>query len=180
MLFTVKKENIIEGLQKAAGIIPTRAGAAYLRSLWIKAEGEVLTIMATDANIEFTGTYPADVKEPGLVGVNGRNFVDLVRRLPAGELRIRLDDATGTVILEPRAAVPINFPPMTPRGSKASLRSPAKAPWCGPAISSGDHRPRVFLRERRRIFRRHRVPLLQARWRRPYRSVRPERAISSP
>lgn len=39
MLFTVKKENIIEGLQKAAGIIPTRAGAAYLRSLWIKAEG---------------------------------------------------------------------------------------------------------------------------------------------
>ena len=59
MLFTVKKENIIEGLQKAAGIIPTRAGAAYLRSLWIKAEGEVLTIMATDANIEFTGTYPA-------------------------------------------------------------------------------------------------------------------------
>ena len=58
MLFTVKKENIIEGLQKAAGIIPTRAGAAYLRSLWIKAEGEVLTIMATDANIEFTGTYP--------------------------------------------------------------------------------------------------------------------------
>ena len=100
MLFTVKKENIIEGLQKAAGIIPTRAGAAYLRSLWIKAEGEVLTIMATDANIEFTGTYPAEVKEPGLVGVNGRNFVDLIRRLPA--LR----------------------------------RSPAKAPWCGPAISS--------------------------------------------
>ena len=41
MLFTVKKENIIEGLQKAAGIIPTRAGAAYLRSLWIKAEGAV-------------------------------------------------------------------------------------------------------------------------------------------
>ena len=134
MLFTVKKENIIEGLQKAAGIIPTRAGAAYLRSLWIKAEGEVLTIMATDANIEFTGTYPADVKEPGLVGVNGRNFVDLVRRLPAGELRIRLDDATGTVILEQgRRTYKL---PATPRGSKASLRSPAKAPWCGPAISS--------------------------------------------
>ena len=132
MLFTVKKENIIEGLQKAAGIIPTRAGAAYLRSLWIKAEGEVLTIMATDANIEFTGTYPADVKEPGLVGVNGRNFVDLVRRLPAGELRIRLDDATGTVILEQGR----RSPPMTPRGSKASRRSPTKAPWCGPATSS--------------------------------------------
>lgn len=91
MNITVKKENIIEGLQKAAGIIPSRAGAAYLRSLWMKADGDTLTIMATDANIEFTGTYTAEVKEGGLVGVNGRNFVDLIRRLPAGDLRIRLD-----------------------------------------------------------------------------------------
>lgn len=91
MNITVKKENIIEGLQKAAGIIPSRAGAAYLRSLWLKADEETLTIMATDANIEFTGTYAAEVKEGGLVGVNGRNFVDLIRRLPAGDLRIRLD-----------------------------------------------------------------------------------------
>lgn len=100
MFYTVKKEDIIEGLQKAAGIIPTRTGAAYLRSLWMKAENDSLTIMATDANIEFTGTYPASIKTPGLVGVNGRNFVDLVRRLPNGELRIRLDDTTGTLILE--------------------------------------------------------------------------------
>lgn len=98
MLFIVKKEDIIEGLQKAAGIIPTRAGAAYLRSLWMKAEGDTLTIMATDANIEFIGTYAASVQESGLIGVNGRNFVDLVRRLPAGDLRIRLDE--NTVILE--------------------------------------------------------------------------------
>lgn len=94
MLFTVKKENIIEGLQKAAGIIPTRAGAAYLRSLWIKAEGEVLTIMATDANIEFTGTYPADVKEPGLVGVNGRNFVVSSAVFPPANCVSGLSDAT--------------------------------------------------------------------------------------
>ena len=55
MFLTVKKEDIIEGLQKAAGIIPTRAGAAYLRSLWIQAEENALTIMATEATIEFIG-----------------------------------------------------------------------------------------------------------------------------
>ena len=31
MFLTVKKEDIIEGLQNAAGFITTRAGAAYLR-----------------------------------------------------------------------------------------------------------------------------------------------------
>ena len=103
MFLTVKKEDIIEGLQKAAGIIPTRAGAAYLRSLWIQAEENALTIMATDANIEFIGSYPAEVREPGLAGVNGRNLVDLVRRLPAGELKLRLDQSeggSGTLIIE--------------------------------------------------------------------------------
>ena len=67
MYLTVKKEQIIEGLQKAASIIPSKAGAAYLRSIWLQAvkkpEGDVLTIMSTDVNIEFTGNYPATVKE---------------------------------------------------------------------------------------------------------------------
>ena len=42
MYLTVKKEHIIEGLQKAAAIIPSKAGAAYLRSIWLKAEGDRL------------------------------------------------------------------------------------------------------------------------------------------
>ena len=94
MFFTVKKENIIEGLQKAASIIPSRSGAAFLRSVWIEAKDGILTIMATDANIEFTGTCPAEVKEEGLIGVNGRNVVDLIRRLPSGELKIKLDGSS--------------------------------------------------------------------------------------
>ncbi len=94
------KEQIIEGLQKAASIIPTKTGAAYLRSVWLKAEGESVSIMATDANIEFSGTYPAQVAEPGLVGVQGRAFVDLVRQLPAGNIQVTLDAASGTLLLE--------------------------------------------------------------------------------
>ena len=100
MLLQVQKEQIIDGLQKAASIIPAKSGAAYLRSLWLKAEGDSLTIMATDANIEFTGLYEAKVSDPGMVGVNGRNFVDLVRRLPEGELRLRLDDKSGAFVVE--------------------------------------------------------------------------------
>ena len=38
MKLSVNKEQIIEGLQKAAAIIPAKAGAAYLRSIWLKAE----------------------------------------------------------------------------------------------------------------------------------------------
>ena len=57
MKLKVSKDRIIDGLLKAAAIIPSKAGAAYLRSIWLKAEDGSLSIMSTDANIEFTGTY---------------------------------------------------------------------------------------------------------------------------
>ncbi len=100
MKLTIMKERIIEGLQKAAGIIPARSGAAYLRSLWLKAEGETLALMSTDANIEFTGVYQAVVSRPGLAGVQGRAFVDLVSRLPGGEITLTLDEQAGVLLLE--------------------------------------------------------------------------------
>jgi DNA polymerase-3 subunit beta len=100
MKLTILKEHIIEGLQKAAGIIPTRSGAASLRALWFKAEGETLTLMSTDANIEFTGKYAATVVQEGLIGVQGKAFVDLVRQLPGGQLTLALDDQSGNLLLE--------------------------------------------------------------------------------
>ena len=100
MKLTIMKEHIIEGLQKAAGIIPARAGAAYLRVLWLKAEGETLALMSTDANIEFTGYYVASVSQAGLIGVQGRAFVDLMRQLPGGQITLTLDDQSGNLLIE--------------------------------------------------------------------------------
>ena len=100
MKLTVNKEQIIEGLLKAAAIIPAKAGAQYLRSIWLKAEEGSLSVMSTDANIEFTGRYPAEVATPGLIGVQGRAFVDLVRQLPTGVLHLTLDEGSGNLLLE--------------------------------------------------------------------------------
>lgn len=100
MKLTIVKEQIIEGLQKAANIIPSRTGAAYLRSVWLKAEKDRISILTTDANIEFVGTYPAEVEVEGLVGVQGRAFVDLVRQLPSGHIKLTLDAASGNLLLE--------------------------------------------------------------------------------
>ena len=100
MKLTVNKEQIIEGLLKAVAIIPAKAGAQYLRSIWLKADKGGLSVMSTDANIEFTGCYQAEVAEPGLIGVQGRAFVDLVRQLPSGVLHLSLDEASGNLLIE--------------------------------------------------------------------------------
>lgn len=100
MLLTVYKEEVIEGLQKAANIIPQRTGAAYLRSIWLKAGEGSLEILSTDSNIEFRGSYAAEVRQGGLVGVQGRAFVELLRRLPAGQISLRVDEEAPLLHIE--------------------------------------------------------------------------------
>ena len=100
MFIKVYKEEIIEGLQKAANIIPQRTGAAYLRSIWLKAENSTIELLSTDSNIEFRGSYTAEVMESGLVGVQGRAFVDLMRRLPDGQISLKVDKDHPVLLIE--------------------------------------------------------------------------------
>ncbi len=100
MFLKIYKEDVIEGLQKAASIIPQRTGAAYLRSIWLKVEQGKLEILSTDSNIEFRGSYTAEVIEDGLVGVQGRAFVELLRRLPGGQISLKLDSDSSSLFIE--------------------------------------------------------------------------------
>lgn len=111
MYLKVFKEDVIDGLQKAANIIPAKTGAAYLRSIWLKAEGNMLQILSTDSNIEFSGNYTAEVTEEGLAGVQGRAFVDLVKKMPAGEITLRLEEDSKNLLIEQgrkRYKLPVN------------------------------------------------------------------------
>ena len=100
MLLNLYKADVIEGLQKAAGIIPQRTGAAYLRSIWLRAENGRLEVLSTDSSIEFRGSYTADVQENGLVGVPGRSFVELLRRLPEDRISLKQEAGSSMLLVE--------------------------------------------------------------------------------
>ena len=100
MQLTVFRNDIIDGLQKSSGIIPAKTGAAFLRTIWLEAQGSVLRILSTDSSLEFTGLYTAKVKEEGLCGVQGKSFFELVRKLPPGEIGLTLDAASGNLLIK--------------------------------------------------------------------------------
>ena len=91
MYLRVFKEDFIDGVTKGASIIAHKTGAAYLRTVWLKAEDDKLNILSTDGNIEFTGVYSSNVMESGLVGVEGKKFNELVRKLKPGEIIFKAD-----------------------------------------------------------------------------------------
>lgn len=101
MIITINSEHCAPGIQKASNITPSKAGNAYLRTMWLRASKETGTVsfMTTDASTEYIGTYPAEVVEEGLVGVQSRSISELIRSLPAGLINIRTDEEKGTVII---------------------------------------------------------------------------------
>ncbi|HKK32794.1 MAG TPA: DNA polymerase III subunit beta [Desulfomicrobiaceae bacterium] len=100
MYFKALKEDIIDGLQKSSNIIPVKTGAAFLRTVWVQAEGDSVKIMATDSSIEFVGSYPAAVEQPGLVGVQGKKFSELIRKMPPGEISFTLSEKDGNLLIQ--------------------------------------------------------------------------------
>lgn len=99
MFVKVTRNDIIDGLQKSANIIPAKTGAAFLRTIWLSAEEGALRIMSTDSSLEFVGKYRAEVVEGGLCGVQGRSFYDLIKKLPPGEIQLKLDPASQTLLV---------------------------------------------------------------------------------
>lgn len=100
MFLRVNRDEIIEGLQKSANIIPAKTGAAFLRTIWLKCEDGRLSVMSTDSNLEFCGSYACEIEEPGLAGVQGRAFYELVKKLPSGELVIKKDPEKQSLLVE--------------------------------------------------------------------------------
>ncbi|SKA83579.1 DNA polymerase III subunit beta [Desulfobaculum bizertense] len=100
MFLKVFRDDIIEGLQKSANIIPAKTGAAFLRTIWLRVENGALSIMSTDSNLEFCGTYSAEIIEEGLVGVQGRSFYDLIRKLPAGQITLKAEEEAPYLSIE--------------------------------------------------------------------------------
>ncbi len=141
MLLNVYKADVIEGLQKAAGIIPQRTGAAYLRSIWLRAENGSLEILSTDSSIEFRGTYTAEIQEGGLVGVPGRSFVELLRRLPEGKISLKQEAGASTLLVEQgrrRYKLPVN--------DASWFQSFSEFPEQGAVVWSGDFLQEIIAR----------------------------------
>lgn len=134
MFLKVYKEDVIDGLQKAANIIPAKTGAAYLRSIWLKADNGALQVLATDSNIEFRGSYTAEISKNGLAGVQGRAFVDLLRKLPAGQITLSLEEGSGNLLIEQgrrKYKLPTNDP--------VWFQNFSEFPESGAVVWSGDY-----------------------------------------
>jgi DNA polymerase-3 subunit beta len=88
MEFAIQRDDLLKGLQKSQSVAEKRSSMPILSNVLLEAgEGE-LRLTATDLEVSFTGTYAAQVVAGGAVTVQARKFYEIVKELPAQEIRV--------------------------------------------------------------------------------------------
>ncbi len=86
MQFTTKKADIQEVLGKVQGLAGRKTNLAITTNVLIRAQGDEITIVATDLETGFEGTYPAQVAAEGAVAINAKKIFEIVKEFPTDEV----------------------------------------------------------------------------------------------
>ena len=88
MKFTVQKKDILDVLSKIQGIAGRKSNLAITTNVLIKADGNALTLTATDLETGFEGTYAAQVESSGTIAINARKLFEIIREYPDDTIHI--------------------------------------------------------------------------------------------
>ncbi len=86
------KSVLNNALSSLSRITPTRPVQPILGGFMIFTRDDTLVLQATDMELSLTMIIPAQVEIEGCIVVTGRYLMEIVRRLPDGDLTLQLDD----------------------------------------------------------------------------------------
>src|SRR5437868_14828041 len=90
MEFTVKKFDLLSELNLTQGVVERKTTIPILSHLLCEAQGNRVTLTATDLELSICTSCEAKVKKEGAGTIPAKKLLELVRLLPEGEIRFRL------------------------------------------------------------------------------------------
>lgn len=101
MKLLVQQSALQRATARVSSAVERRQTVLILANVLLRAEGDRLSITATDLDIEIVETIPAQISQPGAITVNASTLAEIARNAPAGaELAIdwaSTDDPRATV-----------------------------------------------------------------------------------
>ncbi len=89
MEFTVSKSDLVRELSLSQGVVEKKTTIPILSNVLLEANGDRLTLTATDLELGIRCSCPARVKKAGAGTIPARKLLDYVRLLPDAELNIK-------------------------------------------------------------------------------------------
>lgn len=92
MDLTLNRTVLLEELSLIQGVVERRTAMPILADVLLSAQGDRLTLAATDLDITLISSCPAAVRREGRATIRGKMFYDLVRALPSDSLDLSVTD----------------------------------------------------------------------------------------
>ncbi|MBI1842708.1 MAG: DNA polymerase III subunit beta [Verrucomicrobia bacterium] len=98
MNLSIAKEQLLAGLQSVQNIVSTRTTLPVLSNVLLRAEGDRLSLTATDLDVTIACSVAAAVKRPGSTTAPVKKLVSIARELGSSDIELDTDDKNVTSI----------------------------------------------------------------------------------
>ncbi len=98
MKFTLSRDKLLEVLQQVQSVVSTRTTLPILSNILIKAQKTGLSMTATDLDVGVQSSIEAEIEQTGGTTLPARRFFNIVRELPANDVRIETDSKNTATI----------------------------------------------------------------------------------
>jgi DNA polymerase-3 subunit beta len=89
---SIPRNDLSKMLSRASSAVAHKSPQAVMQCALIEAADGALTVSGTDSFVSIRSTSNATVKKPGRICVDARKAADVVKNLPAGDVRVLVKD----------------------------------------------------------------------------------------
>jgi DNA polymerase-3 subunit beta len=97
MKATASKKDLLEALARSQGMTDKKSTLPILAHVLLRAEGDALSISATDLVLSLRGSIKATVAEPGSVSIAARDLLQRIQVMPDGDVTLQTEDGAVTI-----------------------------------------------------------------------------------
>ena len=106
MKLVCSRSNLLNGVQIVSKAVPSKTTMSILQCILINAS-EKIKLTANDMELGIETIVEGDIIEPGIVALEAKTFLEIVRKYPDGDIKIETNDSYETVITSGDAYIQI-------------------------------------------------------------------------
>lgn len=92
MKFVVDREALLGALQKVQSVVERKNTIQILGNILCVVKDNQLSLAGTDLEVGVKVTFPVEVQDEGKITLSAKNFVDIVKELPNGPVKLTRKD----------------------------------------------------------------------------------------
>lgn len=106
MKLVCSRTNLLNGVQTVSKAVPGKTTMSILQCILVDASNDI-KLTANDMELGIETIVEGEIIEPGIVALDAKIFLEIVRKFPEGDIKIETDDTYQTVITSGNANIKI-------------------------------------------------------------------------